>query len=352
MENVLTLLTDAADVAPHILVHDFLRYILAAGATFLLVEVLFSRAFVGRRIRSDRPPFGQALREILISLRTVLIFAGSGMMIWTGARFGFFHIYDDPGAYGWAYFVFSLVLLIVLHDAWFYWTHRLIHHPKLFPRLHRTHHRSMNPTPFTAYSFDVGEAFIHAAYLPIILAIIPVAQLAALIWALHMIVRNVIGHCGYELLPRSRSGKPLFDWLTSVTHHDLHHANFRYNNGLYFTWWDRLMGTEHPQYHLKFAETVMRGNRKSQPRLLPLPAPLPTPKTSKIAASLLVVFVAIAAASCSADGVRRTGYETLQNVGRQQCLNDPGRNPADCYNRQSYDDYRNEQDAPAPEANP
>ena len=27
----------------------------------------------------------------------------------------------------------------------------------------------------------------------------------------------------------------------------------RWNFGLYFTFWDRLMGTEHPDYHARFA---------------------------------------------------------------------------------------------------
>ncbi|MEO0917088.1 MAG: DUF2147 domain-containing protein, partial [Pseudomonadota bacterium] len=39
---------------------------------------------------------------------------------------------------------------------------------------------------------------------------------------------------------------------TTVTHHDLHHAHAGYNLGLYFTWWDRWMGTEHPNYHDEF----------------------------------------------------------------------------------------------------
>ncbi len=45
----------------------------------------------------------------------------------------------------------------------------------------------------------------------------------------------------------------LNDWLTTTTHHDLHHADRRWNFGLYFTFWDRLMGTEHPDYHARFA---------------------------------------------------------------------------------------------------
>jgi sterol desaturase/sphingolipid hydroxylase (fatty acid hydroxylase superfamily) len=54
-------------------------------------------------------------------------------------------------------------------------------------------------------------------------------------------------------MPARRDGKPLFDWITTPTHHDIHHAEAGWNYGLYFTWWDRLMGTEHPGYHARFA---------------------------------------------------------------------------------------------------
>ena len=31
-----------------------------------------------------------------------------------------------------------------------------------------------------------------------------------------------------------------------------------YNFGLYFTWWDRWMGTENPNYHARFAASVRK----------------------------------------------------------------------------------------------
>jgi sterol desaturase/sphingolipid hydroxylase (fatty acid hydroxylase superfamily) len=47
--------------------------------------------------------------------------------------------------------------------------------------------------------------------------------------------------------------------LTTTTHHDLHHnGSFNHNYGLYFTWWDRLMGTEHPCYREIFREVTSR----------------------------------------------------------------------------------------------
>lgn len=44
--------------------------------------------------------------------------------------------------------------------------------------------------------------------------------------------------------------------------------------------------------------------------------------------------------ACSSEGVRRTTYETLQNVGEQQCEKELS---SDCPERQSYDEYRRSQ---------
>ena len=82
----------------------------------------------------------------------------------------------------------------------------------------------------------------------VILLILPAHPAAILVFVTHMMLRNAVGHSGYEFFPADRDGKPLFDWMTTVTHHDLHHAHAGYNLGLYFTWWDRWMGTEHPNY--------------------------------------------------------------------------------------------------------
>ncbi len=57
-------------------------------------------------------------------------------------------------------------------------------------------------------------------------------------------------------MPATADGRPMFDWLTTTTHHDLHHGGERANYGLYFTWWDRWMGTESPHYHAAFARAV------------------------------------------------------------------------------------------------
>jgi Delta7-sterol 5-desaturase len=47
--------------------------------------------------------------------------------------------------------------------------------------------------------------------------------------------------------------------LASVTHHALHHERFSANDSLYFNVWDRLFGTNHPDYHARFEETSGAG---------------------------------------------------------------------------------------------
>jgi sterol desaturase/sphingolipid hydroxylase (fatty acid hydroxylase superfamily) len=245
-----------AQVYPVIFQVDLYRYVLGAGGTFLVVNLLLAGWLAKRKIREDKPGWPQMTREILTSLRTVLIFSLVGLTIAIAERLGVIPLYDDPAERGWPYFIFNLVVLIVAHDAWFYWTHRIMHRPRLFRWFHTLHHRSYNPSPWTSYAFDASEALVNAIFFPLALFLMPTSLLAAFIFTAHMMLRNAIGHCGYEVFPARADGRPLFDWMTTVTHHDLHHARARTNFGLYFTWWDRLMGTEDPLYYERFARAV------------------------------------------------------------------------------------------------
>jgi hypothetical protein len=43
------------------------------------------------------------------------------------------------------YMVLTVVALDYLHDAWFYWTHRLLHWKPLYRHVHYLHHRYATP---------------------------------------------------------------------------------------------------------------------------------------------------------------------------------------------------------------
>jgi len=232
---------------------DLTRYLLAAPLAWLVICVALAPLLKRRKIRPDTPPARQHIVELLCSIRSVAVFSTVSLATLGLDQAGLLWGADlrSDGGLGWGIAAFALT--VVAHDAYFYWVHRAIHDPRAFRMFHRRHHRSFNPTPFTAYSFDLGEAALMAAFTVIWLAAVPMPWPAFGLFMLHQIARNVIGHCGYELFPAGRDGKPLFDWMTTVTHHDLHHAHAGCNYGLYFTWWDRWMGTEHPQYLARFA---------------------------------------------------------------------------------------------------
>ena len=199
-----TTMKNAALLWTHMFPHEYVRYLVAATLAYVLLHLALSRLLAGRKIRPARPPAQQMVREFLVSTRTAGIFAFSGLMTIGGLELGLIHIYSPAGERGWIYFAFTVIALIVLHDAWFYWTHRLIHDPRLFRRFHRTHHKSMNPSPWTAYSFDIGEAAMNALYTPLALMLFPTSDLAMIIFLTHMIVRNVFGVAGALHQPPGR----------------------------------------------------------------------------------------------------------------------------------------------------
>lgn len=254
-------MTIAADVASHWLLFmrtDMTRYAVFAIGVWLVLWILLARPLAERKIRQARPPARQLVTEFLVSLRSVAIFSTFALAPFLLERADLLPGPRLAASWGPAWFWASLVLMIVAHDAFFYWAHRLMHDPRLFRRFHRRHHLSHNPSPFTAYSFDLREAAVMALFVPLWVLLVPTPWPAVGWFIIHQIARNTVGHSGYELMPARPDGRPMFDWLTTTTHHDLHHAEAGWNYGLYFTWWDRLMGTEHPDYHARFAAAVRR----------------------------------------------------------------------------------------------
>lgn len=249
----------------HNMQSDLTRYAIFAIGTWFVLWVALAPLLRGRKIRQATPPARQLLTEFACSIRSIAIFSTVGLITFALAHAGLLTGPRLAAGLGPAWFWISLVLMVIAHDAWFYWTHRLIHDRRLFRTFHRRHHRSNNPSPFTAYSFDLGEAAINALFVPIWMLLVPTRWEVVGLFMLHQIVRNTIGHSGYELFPAGKEGRPLLPFLTTVTHHDLHHAQAGYNYGLYFTFWDKAMGTEHPDYEVRFAQAVRRPEAAAAP---------------------------------------------------------------------------------------
>lgn len=229
-----------------------LRYFVLAGIPFLLFYALMPGKFRRLKIQQRLASRKDFLREITHSLLSTLVFSGIAVLILFTPLRQYTLIYDQLSDFPLWYVGVSLVLSLIVHDTYFYWMHRLLHDRRLFKWAHLTHHKSVNPSPWTSYSFHFLEAITEGAVLLIIAFVMPLHPLTIILFTITGFIINVYGHLGYEILPRWVRRTWLFEVINTSVHHNLHHRQFNGNYGLYFRVWDRLMGTEHPEYVQEF----------------------------------------------------------------------------------------------------
>jgi sterol desaturase/sphingolipid hydroxylase (fatty acid hydroxylase superfamily) len=249
-------LAAAAAAAAGVTAADAAWYLIAASLTWLAFYVVLRRVARTRKVVPRDPSAGQVRAEVLRSLRSLAVFGLVALAIRYAALCGYTRLYWDVADYGWPWFFGSIAVAVVLHDAYFYWSHRLLHHPALFREVHRTHHLSANPTPWAAYSFSSVEAVVQAGIGPVVVCLIPIHPGAFALFMAWQVAFNVFGHCGYEIFPRWFLRTPAGKFLNTPTHHALHHEAVRGNYGLYFNVWDRLLGTNHPDYQTRFEQVT------------------------------------------------------------------------------------------------
>jgi lathosterol oxidase len=208
------------------------------------------------------PEKNQLRREISYSVLTCLLFALAGALVLEGWKLQWLPIYADFSQGGISYFLLSIAIMIFLHETYFYFTHRLLHLPKLYQKVHRVHHLSKNPTAFASFSFHPMEGLIEAAILPIIFFLVPAHPSALLFFLTFMTVLGATNHLGREIYPASSATHWFGKWWIGPTHHGQHHLRVKGNFGLYFTFWDKLLGTEFPDYAKEF-ETQIQLRRKA-----------------------------------------------------------------------------------------
>jgi len=232
------------------------RYVIIAGLAFLVFYRLFPARFARLKIQRLSPKRQDYVREVGYSFLTFFIFAAVGVLLISPAVRPYTLLYSNISDYGWGYFALSVVLTLLIHDTYFYWTHRLMHHPRLFKLFHLTHHRSVNPSPWAAFAFSPLEAVVEAGVIVVIVFLIPIHKYAIILFLLLMTVYNVYGHLGYEIYPKWVVSSRLGRWLNTSTNHNMHHKFFKGNYGLYFRFWDELMKTTHPHYNKTLAKLV------------------------------------------------------------------------------------------------
>lgn len=216
-----------------------LRYLAVSGAFAWLSARVRPGIYAGERMAR------QIRAEIGWSLTAAVIYAvPAGLALHAWQAHGWTRIYADPGLYGWWWLPGSALAYLLVHDTYFYWTHRWMHDPRLFARIHKVHHDSRPPTAWAAMSFHPWESLIGALLIPAMTFVIPI-HFAALGFVLAvMTFFGVTNHMGWELFPARLINGPFGKLMITASHHQRHHQDYRCNYGLYFRHWDRLCRTD------------------------------------------------------------------------------------------------------------
>lgn len=228
------------------------RYLLIAGIFYGVFHLWFPEKWHQRKINNRGYKKDQFRKEVFWSTVTALIFAISGavtLLLW---QKGYTKVYFNTNDYSLWWLPVSLIIAMVLHETYYYWLHRWMHHPKIFRIVHKVHHDSNITSPWTAFSFHPVEGFFQAIFLPGLLMVLPIHLYVIIFQLTIMTFSSVINHLDIEIYPKNFHKHFLGRWLIGATHHSLHHKQFKYNYGLYFTFWDKWKKTESPLYEKLF----------------------------------------------------------------------------------------------------
>ena len=225
---------------------------------YLLVWKKFKQSLRHWRIqlkeRVDAPQIKRELKNALFTLAVGAFF--SSIVIYLSTQ-GYTKIYLNFSDHHPFFGIFGFFILLVIDDTWFYWCHRLLHHPKIFKYVHLEHHKSVDVNPFTSLSFHFLEPFILSLWIfPVAFFLPTYAPVLGLVqvWGL---LDNMKSHLGYEFYP-SWWNRSWLRFLTSSTHHNMHHSKFNGNYGVHFRLWDKLLGTEFKEYEAVYDEVQHR----------------------------------------------------------------------------------------------
>lgn len=161
---------------------------------------------------------------------------------------------------GWSYLILSYFWFLIFTDFTIFLVHRFEHHPFLYKRIHKTHHKWVIPTPFASYAFHPVDGFLQSVPYHIFIFIFPFHRSLYLASFLFVTVWTILIHDS-ELIV----GHKLENYINSPTHHTLHHLYFNCNYGQFFTWPDKLFSTyREPNLHDQSVQNFAQDRSKEK----------------------------------------------------------------------------------------
>jgi Delta7-sterol 5-desaturase len=245
-------------------------FLIVAGRYFLIAGIFHVWFYMFKKDRWQQRRLGkkdldkkQFYTEVKWSIITSMLFALAGAFTTILWQKGYTKLYLDVHEYPLWYLPVSLLISMFIHETYYYWLHRWMHQPKVFKLLHKVHHDSNTTSPWTAFSFHPLEGLLQAVVLPLTIMFIPMHVYVLLTQLTLMTFSSVINHLEIEVYPANFHKHILGKWIIGATHHSLHHKQFKYNFGLYFTFWDKWKRTQSPKFNELFEEKTGKPYRSS-----------------------------------------------------------------------------------------
>lgn len=205
-------------------------YFGSAGANWFLTRRLLPRLGIGGIV--DRRPLrdGQIGREISRSMVSILIFGAYGVVTFGAWRSGIVKI-DFTAK--WGQIAGDIAILLVWNELHFYGMHRLLHTRWLYRHVHRVHHESVVPTPFSTYSFHWVEAALLGSVMILPMLLFHFNVIALLALPVLSVAFNSIGHANYNVFAKHP------EMHSASREHSMHHLRVSGNYGFYLPFLDQ-----------------------------------------------------------------------------------------------------------------
>ncbi|KAH8551933.1 hypothetical protein BGW37DRAFT_492953 [Umbelopsis sp. PMI_123] len=226
------------------------------GWFFYLTAACFSYYVLFDHETMKHPKFlkNQVRLEIDCAVKAVPGFSLLTVPWFWGEVKGYSKLYEDSSSHGGVpYMLFTMLAFLVFTDFCIYWIHRWLHHPVLYKRLHKPHHKWIVPTPFASHAFHPLDGYLQSIPYHLFVYIFPMQKWLYICMFFFVNIWTVMIHDGNYLLRSSI--------INSSAHHSVHHLYFNYNYGQYFTLWDRVGGS-HRQPTEEQYNSMLRTDQK------------------------------------------------------------------------------------------
>ena len=196
----------------------------------IVISIAYSLLIKNDKFKLNSKHF---IREVKYSVLSLFLFSVIANFLYGTKLIEYTKLYYDISEHGWMYYFSIIPIMFIIYDFYFYVTHRIMHHKKLFNLFHITHHKSKVISPLTALSMDVLEAIINQSALVLLFFLFPIHTTHVYIWVIVTISYTIYLHSGVELFSNK--------FLETNSEH---HLKFKGNYGYYTLIWDKLFKTQ------------------------------------------------------------------------------------------------------------